>query len=313
MKFNGNTPTVFSTFATVGVADNIVGQFGWSSKNIIDKLCPAFTESGNVVTCTPVEGYPLEVVSAIAVSSDEVTELKLTHGSKNFANLNTGLTVELNGAQGIIEDDGTIFINGTVTANIAFTAGKYAFDGECIVSIQAISGSLNNCYVTTKDKYNNSVSSHINPQIDGSATEVPVNVVVRAGTYTNTQLQVMIHPASTDSTYKPYKPAQTYTVPLDGLEFDEESNAVYDWKHGIFSDSWGDMYWYNATTQQWEYLGLEGDVDVSGYKGQHDILALPGVNTLFSNTGNTTVTGRKDLIKVVEDLTNAIVAMGDNV
>lgn len=31
----------------------------------IDKCCPAFTESGPIVTCEPVEGYPLEVVSKI--------------------------------------------------------------------------------------------------------------------------------------------------------------------------------------------------------------------------------------------------------
>ena len=33
----------------------------WSSKNTVDKLCPTFTESGSVVTCEPVEDYPLEV------------------------------------------------------------------------------------------------------------------------------------------------------------------------------------------------------------------------------------------------------------
>ena len=33
----------------------------------IDKLCPVFTENGSVVTCEPVEGYPLGVVSGIDV------------------------------------------------------------------------------------------------------------------------------------------------------------------------------------------------------------------------------------------------------
>ena len=33
----------------------------WSSKNIVDRLCPAFSVSGNPVTCQPVEGYPLGV------------------------------------------------------------------------------------------------------------------------------------------------------------------------------------------------------------------------------------------------------------
>lgn len=53
----GNIPTL---------DDTKVGATAWSSKNIVDKLCPAFMESGDVVTCQPVAGYPLEVVSGIA-------------------------------------------------------------------------------------------------------------------------------------------------------------------------------------------------------------------------------------------------------
>lgn len=33
----------------------------WSSKKIVDTLCPAFTVSGNPVVCNPVENYPLDV------------------------------------------------------------------------------------------------------------------------------------------------------------------------------------------------------------------------------------------------------------
>lgn len=33
----------------------------WSSRKVIDTLCPEFSVSGNPVTCTPVEGYPLGV------------------------------------------------------------------------------------------------------------------------------------------------------------------------------------------------------------------------------------------------------------
>ena len=35
----------------------------WSSKNTVDKLCPSFTESGAIVTCEPVEGYPMTVTA----------------------------------------------------------------------------------------------------------------------------------------------------------------------------------------------------------------------------------------------------------
>lgn len=38
----------------------------WSSRKIIDTLCPEFSVSGNPVTCTPVEGYPLGVTVTMA-------------------------------------------------------------------------------------------------------------------------------------------------------------------------------------------------------------------------------------------------------
>lgn len=36
----------------------------WSSRQIIDMLCPAIEETGNPVTCYPVAGYPLGVVAS---------------------------------------------------------------------------------------------------------------------------------------------------------------------------------------------------------------------------------------------------------
>ena len=55
------------------VDDSAVGGDAWSSKNIVDKLCPSFTESGSVVTCEPIEGYPLEVTA-----EDGATEITQT-------------------------------------------------------------------------------------------------------------------------------------------------------------------------------------------------------------------------------------------
>ncbi len=47
----------------VVINDAEIGSDAWSSKNIVDKLCPSFTESGAIVTCEPVEGYPLTVAA----------------------------------------------------------------------------------------------------------------------------------------------------------------------------------------------------------------------------------------------------------
>lgn len=43
------------------IDDTAVGAHAWSSKHIIDMLCPPLEESGNPVVCYPVAGYPLGV------------------------------------------------------------------------------------------------------------------------------------------------------------------------------------------------------------------------------------------------------------
>ena len=43
------------------IDDTTVGPDAWSSKHIVDMLCPPLDETGNPVTCYPVAGYPLGV------------------------------------------------------------------------------------------------------------------------------------------------------------------------------------------------------------------------------------------------------------
>lgn len=47
--------------ADAKVDDSSIGDKPWSSKHIIDMLCPPLEESGNPVVCYPVAGYPLGV------------------------------------------------------------------------------------------------------------------------------------------------------------------------------------------------------------------------------------------------------------
>lgn len=47
--------------ANITPDDSTIGDKPWSSKHIIDMLCPPLEESGNPVVCYPVAGYPLGV------------------------------------------------------------------------------------------------------------------------------------------------------------------------------------------------------------------------------------------------------------
>ncbi len=53
--------TVKQQVESITPDDSTIGEKPWSSKNIIDMLCPKIEESGNPVQCYPVSGYPLGV------------------------------------------------------------------------------------------------------------------------------------------------------------------------------------------------------------------------------------------------------------
>lgn len=46
------------------IDDTTVGTDAWSSKHIVDMLCPPLEETGNPVVCYPVENYPLGVTAS---------------------------------------------------------------------------------------------------------------------------------------------------------------------------------------------------------------------------------------------------------
>ena len=109
---------------------------------MVDKLCPSFTESGSVVTCEPVEGYPLGVVSGIDVKQSgsdtpspdnirpfvEHTAVKLTRCGKNLfkpTDILRGYTAsDGNGTYKIIEHDSSITCYIPCKPNTTYTVSK---------------------------------------------------------------------------------------------------------------------------------------------------------------------------------------------
>lgn len=51
--------------AAARVNNTAVGETVWDSKTVLDRLCPGFTRTGQTVDCTPAEGYPLAVTTAL--------------------------------------------------------------------------------------------------------------------------------------------------------------------------------------------------------------------------------------------------------
>lgn len=91
----------------VRIDDQRIGTDAWSSNHIVDRLCPNILESGPVVACQPLAGYPLTVQAHDAT--------KVYRSGKNLiapwtsSRLASGMTFKGNG-------DGSISITGTPTA-----------------------------------------------------------------------------------------------------------------------------------------------------------------------------------------------------
>ena len=68
------------------IDDTAVGTDAWSSKHIVDMLCPPLEESGNPVVCYPVMSYPLGVKAKWEPAQDGSGTPYPAGGGKNLFN-----------------------------------------------------------------------------------------------------------------------------------------------------------------------------------------------------------------------------------
>lgn len=114
------------------IDDNTVSADSpWSSKKIVETLCPPINESGNPVTCYPVAGYPLGVVAnweptqagTGEPSPDNIRPIsgrdsvKVQHSGENLLNITPFAKVTNKGVIFEYIADGGIHIEGTTTAS----------------------------------------------------------------------------------------------------------------------------------------------------------------------------------------------------
>ena len=100
------------------IDDTAVGADGWSSKHIVDMLCPKIEESGNPVQCYPVAGYPLGVKASWEPMQEGegepypagggVNQLDLSKCTPNEATYGITCTIEGN----------KIHLKGTIASNL---------------------------------------------------------------------------------------------------------------------------------------------------------------------------------------------------
>ena len=242
----------------------------WSAKKIVDTLAPPFCSSGAIVTCNPVAGYPLEITS-------QIVPVQAGNGDPSPDNVRPirGWT------------EATLTHNDTP---ITLPFGQTVYGGTLdwttgVLTVNSIFLKLDTTYVIRPYQFLDKNGVYFSPSLLYIANRV--EGVCSHGICAN---QVSI-------------PNKSY------IWLGVENKMVY-WI-GIL-DALGlstvDEFktWLNTQNVQIVYP-MEEPVTIQ--LTPQEILALSGTNTIYTDTGDTTVSGRADPNTIIQQLAARIAAL----
>lgn len=301
----------------------------WSSKQIVDTLCPPIEETGNPVVCYPVAGYPLGVKAkwepvqegSGTPSPENIRPIKgrdsvtVERCGENLLNIkpfnkftNKGITYEY-------VPDGGIHISGTALASVDspvfpiwhLPPGKYCGmdSGAGIFDSIVMQRNGKNLWLNAKGAFE---------ILAGDVTKY-LYFVANAGVTVDKTIYPYIVPGTTaPTTYKPYI-SQTNTLILPETVYGGEVDAVT----GDGKRTWEiiDNYAGETIPREWisdrDVYSADKNPTVGAqvaYRlaepvpftaiGAQPLPALAGGNTVLTDADSATVTGRADLIHIIK-------------
>ena len=237
------------------------GQLDSTAQMLIDKLCPPIHETGSIVACTPIEGYPLSVTAA-----EGATVIRCGKNLINPAGYGSGLSSATTVAADVFT---CAFTNASYYVNTCWSGtpvvhppGTYTVrmvpltEGTCMTFYVRSAKDTSKYLATKYDANADSSSLTFTAKEDFILSIGGPSTPAYRGTYS---FKLQLEVGSIATAYEPYR---------------------------------SDLYAYTA--------GLQ-------------IPVLPGVNTLYANSGTVTVTGKADPAAELEKLKNAIITMGSNI
>ena len=266
----------------------------WKGFELHSGIPKAFTHSGGMLRITD-EYLTFKAGKVTQFKLKEYTvctSVRLTQCGKNL--IDPVKIMEANDDRTTLNADvfTTNFISGGIHLNYNFDRRVYFPKGTYTFTfIPLTAGATASLFVYLRDKtsvVSNKLLDANNPSCTFTAEEdfAPCLSGSVYGTYS---YKIQLEAGNTATPYEPYR-GETFTA-----EFDPALGPIYggafNWTTGELTNFSGDTY--KMTTQE--------------------ISALPGVNTLYSDTGETWVAGRADLKAIAEKLTKAIISLGGNI
>ena len=302
----------------------------WSSKHIVDMLCPPLEETGNPVQCYPVAGYPL----GCKVSWEPTQEGSGAPSPDNVRPIKgrDSVTVERCG-ENLLDPEENDYITYTpygltihyIGDNKVHLSGTYQEDDGSFVILDTRQELLagKGLKITgftiagTKQSYT----------LYGLRTKNETVIAMQAqfvkGDVIDMTVAVVVTDSHVPTTYAPYT-GQTATLTLPRTIYGGTVDAVT----GDGQETWKLIDSYAGEDLLGKWIS-DRDVYASGtapttgaqvaYKltepisftatGAQPIPALSGVNTVLTDADSAAVTGRADPIKRITDLEDAVASM----
>lgn len=292
-----------------GIDDTVISKEStWSSKNIVDKLCPSFTESGGVVCCEPLDGYPLEVVSTINDKGDYWESITLRQSGKNLLKYPYyETTMTRNGITFTDNGDGTITANGTATADANFICaywnecdlppGRYHFKSYDAKHAGAVLANI----AFRRDGVSIFDTLDTVGGVDIELTDRPNTfyciVRVKAGkTVNNFVFKPQLEASSVATDYEPYW-EQPITADFANLDEAHVLFGSYNWQTGVLNTGDDGYYQHDPATDTFTYIE---NIDTYVPPTVRNIYAVSGTNSFYSDCGDTQASGKSDPVAIIE-------------
>lgn len=310
----------------------------WSSKQIVDTLCPPIEETGNPVVCYPVAGYPLDVTVSWGPtqegsgepSPDNVRPIKGRDGvtvercGENLVEFPYSTSAaSRNGLIITSHQDGSITVNGTATADTWYVINQHIEKRLPMNTTMTLSG----CPAggSTKSYYIGlylggkwfADSGNGNTDIKFTTNEISSRVevsIIKGTVCNNLTFYPKIEVGTTITPYSKYQ-SSTNTLTLPETVYGGEVDAVT----GNGKRTWGiiDNYAGETIPREWisdrDVYSADKNPTVGAqvaYRlaepvpftatGAQPIPALAGANTVLTDADSVSVSGRADLIHIIK-------------
>ena len=265
----------------------------WSSRKIIDTLCPEFSVSGNPVTCTPVEGYPLGAVVTLepkqAGSGDPSPENVRPITGRDRVKVTVSNESESRDYDLTLPE--TVY-GGTVDAVTGVGSDEWKlieFDGT--ENWLADANGDRKYFSWAISQNLDDIPSSTDKVEDAKLTQKCSHFVIENAYSTDAENCMWVYSIP------------RYNIPTVRLRSTANFTTVDELKSYLAAQAAG-------TPVQVAYK-LADPVLIQATGGQM-IPALPGENALFTDGDSLTVTGKTDPLITIEKLTERIIALEQN-